>query len=159
MARPAVTRCNASERNGALPVMKHRPPRRTRAHLDDLLNGRPTAVDPLADLVAAVRSPAQPSELGGLDAAVAAFSAAPGVAGPPEERTPMLKSVAGRLLALKVLAIAAGTAAAGGVAYAAVSGNLDSPNGSSSAVASGSSGAPGSSGAESSAPGSDDSSS
>jgi hypothetical protein len=124
-----------------------------------LLNGRPTAVDPLANLVAAVRAPAQPNELVGLDAALAAFSAAPGVAESPEENIPMLKSVAGRLLALKILAVAAGTAAAGGVAYAAVNGNLDSPNGNSSAVATDGSDAPGSSGADSSAPGSDDSSS
>ena len=40
----------------------------------------------------------------------------------------MLKSLAGRLLALKILAVVAGTAAAGGVAYAAVNGNLDTPN-------------------------------
>lgn len=109
--------------------------------------------------MAAVRAPAQPTELRGLDAALAAFAVAPGVALSPEEKPPVLKTLAGKLLALKILAIAAGTAAAGGVAYAAVNGSLDSPHGSSAVVAGESSGAPGSSGADSSAPGSDESSS
>jgi len=108
--------------------MKHRPLRRSRAHLDDLLDGRVTSGDPLADLVAAVRAPAQPSELAGLDAALAAFASAASVAPTPEEKTPMLKSVVGRALALKILALVAGTAAAGGVAYAAVSDTIDNPS-------------------------------
>ena len=41
----------------------------------------------------------------------------------------MLKSVAGRLLALKVLAITAGAAAAGGVAYAATAGDRPTTHG------------------------------
>ena len=41
----------------------------------------------------------------------------------------MLKSVAGRLLALKVLAVTAGAAAAGGVAYAATTGDLPTGHG------------------------------
>ena len=139
--------------------MKHRPLRRTRAHLDDVLDGRAPAGDPLVDLVAAVRAPAHRAELTGLDAALAAFVSASSVAPSPEEKTPMLKSVAGRLLALKVLAAVAGTAAAGGVAYAAVNGNLEhSPNGNSAAVAGKSAGAP-SRNDESSSTGSDDSSS
>jgi hypothetical protein len=131
--------------------MRHRPLRRTRAHLDSVIEGRPTQADPLVDLVAAVRAPAQPHELGGLDAAVAAFAAAPGVAPSPEEKTPMLKSVAGRLLALKILAVTAGAAAAGGVAYAATADHIGTPNAhsavaadESSSAAPGSSGAPGS---------------
>jgi hypothetical protein len=114
--------------------MKHRPLRRSRAHLDDLLDGRVTSGDPLGELVAAVRAPAQPNELVGLDAAVAAFVSAASVAPSPEEKTPMLKSVAGRLLALKILAVVAGTAAAGGVAYAAVSDNVITPHGNSAAA-------------------------
>src|SRR4051794_40179249 len=164
MQRPIVrpsstTTCNGSEGNGAHAVMKDRPPRLTRAHLDDLLDGRPTAENPLADLVAAVRAPAQQHELSGLDAALAAFAAAPTGAESSEDSSPAFKRVAGRLLALKALAVAAGPAVAGGVASAAVNGTLDSPSGSnSSAVASDSSGAPGSSRAGSSAPGSDKSS-
>src|SRR4051812_10814358 len=114
--------------------MKHRPMRRSRAHLDDLLDGQVAAGDPLAGLVAAVRAPAQPSELAGLDAALVAFASAASVAPAPEEKIPMLKSVAGRLLALKILAVVAGTAAAGGVAYAAVSDTVTSPHGNSAAA-------------------------
>src|SRR3954451_16406141 len=120
-----MTTCNGSGREGADAGMRHRPPRSTRAQLEALLDGRPTADDPLADLVAAVRAPGQPHELSGLDAAGATL-AAPGVAGAaaPPAPVPALRRVAGRLLALKIVAVAAGTAVAGGVAYAAVSGNL-----------------------------------
>src|SRR4051794_6861115 len=133
--------------------MKHRPLRRSRAHLDDLLDGQVAAGDPLAGLVAAVRAPAQPSELAGLDAALVAFASAASVAPAPEEKIPMLKSVAGRLLALKILAVVAGTAAAGGVAYAAVSDNLGAPHGSAAASAHDSSDPSESDSDESSAPG------
>ena len=55
----------------------------------------------------------------------------------------MLKSVAGRLLALKILAVTAGAAAAGGVAYAATTGDLAAPHGQSALHANAhSSGAP-----------------
>ena len=108
--------------------------RRSRAHLDDLLDGRITPGDPLADLVAAVRAPANPTELAGLDAALVAFASAASVAPAPEEKVSMLKSVAGRLLALKILAVVAGTAAAGGVAYAAVSDTMNTPHGNSAAA-------------------------
>jgi hypothetical protein len=122
--------------------MKHRPPRRNAAHLDALLDGRPTASDPLADLVAAVRAPTQPHEMAGLDHALAAFASSSDVVLTPTEENPrMLTSVAGRLLALKILAVVAGTAAAGGVAYAAANGNPTTSNGH-AAVAGASSGAP-----------------
>jgi hypothetical protein len=136
--------------------MNPRPLRRTRAHLDSILDGRPTPGDPLADLVAAAQAPAAPGELGGLDAALAVFSSSAGLAATPEE-PPVIKSVAGRLLALKVLAITAGMATAGGVAYAAVNGNLDRAP-APSVAAGDSTGAPGSSAAGSSVPGSDGSS-
>jgi len=145
--------------HGAFRAMRHRPPRRTRAHLDDLIDGRPTTSDPLAGLVAAVRAPAQPHELGGLESALAAFAAAPVAPLTPEEKTPMLKSVAGRLLALKVLAVTAGAAAAGGVAYAATTGDLSVPHGQSALHANAhSSGAPESDDESSSSEGTDSSS-
>ena len=139
--------------------MKHRPPRRNAAHLDALLDGRPTASDPLADLVAAVRAPTQPHEMAGLDHALATFASSSDVVPTPTEENPrMLTSVAGRLLALKILAVVAGTAAAGGVAYAAANGNLTSANGH-AAVAGASSGAPEGSAASSGSSSSDSSSS
>jgi hypothetical protein len=144
---------NAMEPDDALPVMRHRPLRRTRAHLDDLIDGRPTSLDPLADLVAAVRAPGGPHELGGLDGALAAFVAAPGAAQATQENPLVLKTLAGRLLALKLLALAAGAVTAGGVAYAAVNNNVSSPHGASIVASDENSGAPGSSGAPSSASG------
>lgn len=140
-------------------VMRHQPLRRNRAHLDDLIERRDPAHDPVARLLAAASAPAQSGELAGLDSAVAAFAAAPTGAVPLEEKIPMLKNIAGRLAAVKILAVAAGVLATGGVAFAAVSSNhparptlagissgaagsdsasTDGPTGSSSATASGS---------------------
>jgi hypothetical protein len=126
----------------AFQVMRHQPLRRSRAHLDDLLEG-PNAHDPVARLLAAASAPAQPGELVGLESAVAAFAAAPTGPVPLEEKIPMLTQVAGRLAAVKVLAVVAGAAATGGVAFAAVSNNHAEPN-AHAAIAGTSSGAPGS---------------
>ena len=148
----------------ALGPMNHHAPRRTRAHLDRLLAGQPSA-DPLAELIGAAAAPAKPGELAGLDAALAVFASAEVPAGAiTPERPPMIKSLAAKMFATKVLAVLFGVGIAGGVAYAATSGvlpnhsaaPLHTPPAASSSVAGpsgSSSSAPGTSGA----PGSSDS--
>lgn len=107
--------------------MNNADPRRTGAHLDAILDGRPTR-DPLGNLVAVLQAPAQPHELTGLDAALSVFGQGPSAASAPEVAPPMSKAWAGRALVVKVLALIAGAAATGGVAYAATAGNSSAPH-------------------------------
>jgi hypothetical protein len=113
--------------------MRQRLPRRSRRELDDLLAGNGPAGDPVARLLRAAAAPGRADELAGAPEAVAVFAAASLV--PPVEKSiaprrtaPALARVARRMLALRLLALAAGTAAVGGVAYAAASGPLSTPS-------------------------------
>jgi hypothetical protein len=79
-------------------------------------------VTPLADLIAALRAPGQPSELSGESAAVSAFSLAMSAGAQHETRR---RKVLGPLLGAKIaLAAVIGSLAMGGVAAAAYSGSL-----------------------------------
>ncbi|MBO0885403.1 MAG: hypothetical protein J2P17_34730, partial [Mycobacterium sp.] len=103
--------------------------RRNAAHLEKILQGRPTTPDPLNEFVSALQAPGTRGESAGLDAALAAFADPASAAYPPttQRRPSMLKSLAGKVLAAKVLAITAATTAVGGVAYAASTGDLPNP--------------------------------
>lgn len=116
-------------RDNASRAMRHHPPRRTRAHLDRVLDGQPTQPDPLDDLVAALHAPGSPRESVGLDAALAAFAAPAEAAQPPTtlRRPSMLKTLVGKVLAAKLMAVGASALAVGGVAYAASTGHLPDP--------------------------------
>jgi hypothetical protein len=109
--------------------MRHHSPRRNAAHLERVLEGRPTTPDPLIHFVSALQAPGARGESVGLDGALAAFADPASVVHPPttQRRPSMLKSLAGKLLAAKVLAITASTVAVGSVAYAASTGDLPNP--------------------------------
>jgi hypothetical protein len=109
--------------------MRHHTPRRNPAHLDRILEGQSTTPDPLNQFVSALRAPGHHTETAGLDAALTAFADPASAANSPmtQRRPSMLKSLAGKVLAAKVIAITASAAAVGGVAYAASTGNLPAP--------------------------------
>lgn len=136
------------------------------ADRERLLNGGGVEGERLNDVLAAASAPAQPTELLGLTAAVAAFRSTPAPTpdAVPQRRVPMLKSILSGVAATKVIAAAASAAAIGGVALAASTGHLGtsgkspaSPPGLAIAsghradASTGSSGASGSSSSESSA--------
>jgi hypothetical protein len=117
--------------------MMHRIPRRSRRQLDDLLAGNGPAGDPVTRVLGAAAAPATAGELDGLSGAVAAFAAPPtlpaGSIVTQRRGVPAVIGAARRMLALRLLAILAGSAAVGGVAYAAASGPLSSPSAGSAA--------------------------
>jgi hypothetical protein len=91
------------------------------AAYDRLLDAPEDGGTRLAELLAAARAPAQPSELGGLVAARSAFERAQ--LGPARGRAavsvPSLGRAAGRVVAVKVIALLGGASVLGGAAYAA----------------------------------------
>jgi hypothetical protein len=111
-------------RDDAFKAMGHRIPHRTAAHLDDIVERRPVPGDPLTDLVAAVTAPARPHELGGLEAALAAFASLTPYAMNGEPVHAPRASALAKVAITKVFVLGLGAAAAGGVAFAAVGGHL-----------------------------------
>jgi hypothetical protein len=94
--------------------------------------------DRLARLLAGAAAPARPSELALEETAVRAFREAYRSPVPRHQRQSMIKSVAAKLLTVKVAALAAATVGVGGVALAATTGTIPSPlNGSSTAASQG----------------------
>ncbi|GAA1898645.1 hypothetical protein [Asanoa iriomotensis] len=92
------------------------------ADLDRMLDG-----GPLPPALAALRAPAQPAELRGEEAAVAAFRAARQVESAPPRRARLVgRALVGRALAVKV-AVAGAVLAGGGLAVAAAMGTLPVP--------------------------------
>jgi len=99
--------------------------------LDALLDGGRAHTGALSNLIAAASRPVQPHELRGLDAAMAAFVAAPPAGTVAAATTEILltepaptRRFAKRKLALNVLIPALGVAAFGGAAFAAATGHL-----------------------------------
>jgi hypothetical protein len=91
--------------------------------------------DLLARLLAGAAAPARPSELALEEVAVRAFREAHRSHIPQHQRHSMIKSVAAKLLTVKVAALAVATVGVGGVALAATTGTIPSPlNGSSTAA-------------------------
>jgi hypothetical protein len=104
--------------------------RRSRAELEHLLDGRPVRQDALAQLISAARTPEARVDPAGLAAALAEFRSvsSPLCANHPR-RNSMIKNVAAKMVAAKLLLIGGvAVAATGGVAAAAAStGHLPSP--------------------------------
>lgn len=120
-------------RRDALCPMPRQTPALSRADLDAILAGPGPQRTPLDGLMEAARGAAQPQELLGLDAALAVFRSGPesaasiSTAAAPRHRAVKPARIGGfvaRVLALKVLLICLGTMALGGLAYAAVDGDL-----------------------------------
>lgn len=102
--------------------------RLNRAAAEELLDGRSARTDAIAEILSAARAGADPHEIRGIDAALAAFATATpdsptAAAIEPERRTPVLK----RLLTAKVIGVGIGAVALSGVALAAGTGSLPSP--------------------------------
>lgn len=103
--------------------------RQSRADLERLLDGRPVRRDAVADVLAAARTSGVRADTAGLPAALAAFRSIshPHLADQPR-RTSMIKNVAAKLVAAKLLTISGlALAATGGIAAAASTGHLPSP--------------------------------
>lgn len=92
------------------------------AAYDRLLDATESDGTPLAELLAAARAPARPGQLTGMATARAAFERAH--MGPARGRAPVSvptlgRRAAGRVLAVKVIALIGGASVVGGAAYAA----------------------------------------
>jgi hypothetical protein len=109
---------------------RRRPPdlfrlRKPDPRLDDILDGDDAGDEAVGRLLRAARGPATPDELGGLDAATAAFRAVhdPAAAAedaPPHHKASLVRRFATATLATKLLLGSAAAVAAGAVTYAAV---------------------------------------
>lgn len=103
--------------------------RQSRADLERLLDGRPVRRDAVADVLAAARTSGLRADTAGLPAALAAFRSIshPHLAD-QSRRTSMIKNVAAKLVAAKLLTVSGlALAATGGIAAAASTGHLPSP--------------------------------
>lgn len=103
--------------------------RQSRADLERLLDGLPVRRDAVADVLAAARTSGMRADTAGLPAALAAFRSIshPHPADQPR-RNSMIKNVAAKLVAAKLLTISGlALAATGGIAAAASTGHLPSP--------------------------------
>lgn len=104
--------------------------RQSRADLERLLDGRPVRQDALAQLISAARASTTGADSVGLAAALAAFRSVSSPYAPTSpRRNSMIKNVAAKLVAAKLLTIGGvALAATGGVAAAAAStGHLPNP--------------------------------
>jgi len=103
-------------------------PYRSPADLEQMLDGRLGASDPLAAVIRAACGPVRPSELSGLPTALNAFIAMPPGRDPrPTASNSLLSRISGKVSA-RLFALTAGVVATtGGVALAASAGYLPSP--------------------------------
>jgi hypothetical protein len=102
----------------------------SRADLERLLDGKPVRRDALTEFLVAARTPGVAADTAGLADALAAFrSVSSPVAAEKPRRVSMLKNVAAKIVAAKLLTISGvALAATGGIAAAAAStGHLPSP--------------------------------
>jgi hypothetical protein len=104
---------------------RNRVTRRSAAELLDMLVGTPPS--PISRVVSAVCAPATPAEISGESDAVMLFTAAISASSSPQRRRFMLKPALANLFAAKLATVGGAAAAAvatGGIAVAAVTGNL-----------------------------------
>jgi hypothetical protein len=105
-----------------------RSPRISRADAENLLDGGSGGPQELAALLRAAASPASAAELAGEHQALTVLRGTQLTPAPARRRTKMLKTALAQLVAAKFAATAAVAAAAtGGLALAAVTGNLPTP--------------------------------
>jgi hypothetical protein len=102
--------------------------RQSHAYLERVLDGEAAPQDALAKLIAAARAPQAPADPAGLAVALTAFREV-SASHPSNPRRPsMIKNIAAKVVAAKVLAVAGlALAATGGMAAAASTGHLPSP--------------------------------
>jgi hypothetical protein len=101
----------------------------TRADLERLLDGQPVRRDALTEFLSAARIPGARADTAGLAEALAAYrSISSPVPAEKPRRTSMIKNIAAKMVAAKLLTIGGvALAATGGIAAAASTGNLPSP--------------------------------